>query len=182
MAVAGVILMNGQTAADEDAGRLEPYLAQPVRRWLVFTGRAAGVVVWLAIIGLVMLAAQLSSDAVFEVDIGMDRILPTVALCTLLGIFHGAVAAAVAGWTGRPGVVLGVGMALAVGGYVAIALFPISDALEPWRHASPWDWALGGDPLASATEAWRYAALGLPSLVIIGLGAWLFGRRDVQAA
>jgi ABC-2 type transport system permease protein len=153
-----------------------------VRRWLVFPGRAAGVVVWLAIIGLVMLAAQLSSDAVFEVDIGMDRILPTVALCTLLGIFHGAVAAAVAGWTGRPGVVLGVGMALAVGGYVAIALFPISDALEPWRHASPWDWALGGDPLASATEAWRYAALGLPSLVIIGLGAWLFGRRDVQAA
>ena len=182
MAVAGVILMNGQTAADEDAGRMEVYLAQPVRRWSVFLGRAGGVVVWLLIIGLVMLAAQLASDAVFDVDIATEQIVATVALCTLLGVFHGAVAAAVAGRTGRPGVVLGVGMALAVAGYIAIALFPISDVLEPWRHASPWDWALGGDPLASGTEAWRYLALGLPSLIIIGIGAWAFGRRDVQAA
>jgi ABC-2 type transport system permease protein len=182
MAVAGVIIMNSQTAADEDAGRMDVYLAQPVRRWSVFVGRAAGVVGWLLIIGLIMLAAQLGSDALFDVDIGTDRIIATVALCTLLGVFHGAVAAAIAGWTGRPGIVLGVGMALAVAGYIAIALFPISDVLEPWRHASPWDWALGGDPLASGTDAWRYLALGVPSLVIIGLGAWSFGRRDVKAA
>jgi ABC-2 type transport system permease protein len=182
MAVAGVILMNGQTAADEDAGRMEVYLAQPVRRWSVFLGRAAGIVGWLLVIGVVMLAAQLASDAVFDVDIATERIVATVVLCTLLGVFHGAVAAAVAGWTGRPGVVLGVGLAIAVAGYIAIALFPISDVLEPWRHASPWDWALGGDPLASGTEAWRYLALGLPSLAIIALGAWGFGRRDVQAA
>ena len=182
MAVAGVILMNGQTAADEDAGRMEVYLAQPVRRWSVFLGRAAGIVGWLLVIGVVMLAAQLASDAIFDVDIATERIVATVALCTLLGVFHGAVAAAVAGWTGRPGVVLGVGLAIAVAGYIAIALFPISDVLEPWRHASPWDWALGGDPLASGTEAWRYLALGLPSLAIIALGAWGFGRRDVQAA
>jgi len=182
MAVAGVILMNGQTAVDEDAGRMEVYLAQPVRRWSVFLGRAAGIVGWLLVIGVVMLAAQLASDAVFDVDIATERIVATVVLCTLLGVFHGAVAAAVAGWTGRPGVVLGVGLAIAVAGYIAIALFPISDVLEPWRHASPWDWALGGDPLASGTEAWRYLALGLPSLAIIALGAWGFGRRDVQAA
>jgi ABC-2 type transport system permease protein len=72
-------------------------------------------------------------------------------------------------------------MALAVGGYVVMALFPISDVLEPWRHVSPWDWALGGDPLAMPTEAWRYLALGGPAVVLIAAGAWLFGRRDVQA-
>jgi ABC-2 type transport system permease protein len=72
-------------------------------------------------------------------------------------------------------------MALAVAGYVAIALFPISDVLAPWRHASPWDWALGGDPLKNATDAWRYLALGVPAAVLIGLGTWAFGRRDVQA-
>jgi ABC-2 type transport system permease protein len=72
-------------------------------------------------------------------------------------------------------------MAVAVLGYVMIALFPISDVLAPWRHASPWDWALGGDPLKTATEAWRYAALGVPALLLIGLGTWLFGNRDVAA-
>lgn len=181
LAIAGVLLMNGQTATDEDSGRMEPYLAQPVSRAAVFLGRVAGVTVWLLVIGLLMLAAQLASDAIFGLEIGTDRIVATIVLCLLLGAFHAGVAALIAGWTGRPGLVLAVGMALAVAGYVAIALFPISDVLEPWRHVSPWDWALGGDPLKNATEAWRYLALALPALAFIGIGAWAFGRRDVQA-
>jgi ABC-2 type transport system permease protein len=94
----------------------------------------------------------------------------------------GLVAALIAGWTGRPGPVLGVGMTLAVAGYVAVALFPLSEVLKPWRHASPWDWALGGDPLTGTTDAWRYLALGVPAVLLIPAGAWLFGRRDITAA
>jgi len=182
LAVAGVLLMNGQTASEEDSGRMEPYLAQPVTRGGVFIGRAIGVAFWLVVIGAVMLAAQLASNAAFDLEIGTDRMLATVALCVLLGAFHGGFAALVAGVTGRPGLVLGVGLAVAVGGYVAIALFPLSDVLEPWRHASPWDWAFGGDPLGEATEAWRYLALAGPAVALTALGAWAFGRRDVTAA
>jgi ABC-2 type transport system permease protein len=181
LAVAGVLIMNGQTASDEDSGRMEAYLAQPVTRAAVFLGRAAGVVAWLVGIGLMLLVAQLAADSVFGLQIATDRIVATVVLCVLLGVLHAGLAAFVAGWTGRPGVVLGIGMAVAVLGYVMIALFPISDVLAPWRHASPWDWALGGDPLKTATEAWRYAALGVPALLLIGLGTWLFGNRDVAA-
>jgi ABC-2 type transport system permease protein len=181
LAVAGVRWMNGQTASEEDSGRMEAYLAQPVTRGGVFLGRAAAAVVWVIGIGLLMLIAQLVADAVVGLQIGLDRILATMALCVLLGLLHAGVAALIAGWTGRPGLVLAVGMALAVAGYVAIALFPISDVLAPWRHASPWDWALGGDPLTTATEAWRYLALGVPAAVLIGVGTWAFGRRDVQA-
>lgn len=182
MAVAGVLIMNGQTAADEDAGRMEVYLAQPVRRTSVFLGRAGGVGLWLVFIGLFMLAGQLAADAFFGLDIDAARVVTTIVLCTLLGLFHAGFAAAVAGWLGRPGIVLGVGMALAVAGYVAVALFPLSDVLEPWKHASPWDWALGGDPLVNATEAWRYFALGVPAVVMAALGALAFTRRDVSAA
>lgn len=182
MAVAGVLLMNGQTASEEDAGRMEAYLAQPVTRGGVFVGRAVGIGVWLMVIGLVMLAAQLLSNELFELEVGLNRMMATVALCTLLGAFHAGLAALVAGRTGRPGLVLGVGLAVAIAGYVAIALFPISDVLEPWRHASPWDWALGGDPLAEPTEWWRYAVLGLPAITMVGIGAWAFNRRDVTAA
>jgi ABC-2 type transport system permease protein len=182
MAVAGVLLMNGQTASEEDAGRMEAYLAQPVTRGGVFVGRAVGIGVWLVVIGLVMLAAQLISNELFELEVGLNRMMATVALCTLLGAFHAGLAALVAGRTGRPGLVLGVGLAVAIAGYVAIALFPISDVLEPWRHASPWDWALGGDPLAEPTEWWRYAVLGIPAITMVGIGAWAFNRRDVTAA
>ena len=38
LAVAGVLLMNGQTASDEDSGRMEAYLAQPVTRQAIFIG------------------------------------------------------------------------------------------------------------------------------------------------
>lgn len=181
LAVSGVLLMNGQTAADEDSGRMEPYLAQPVARHEIFLGRVGGVFAWLLVIGVLMLAAQLISDEIFGLEIAADRIIATVILCLLLGLFHAGVAALVAGWTGRPGLVLGVGIALAVAGYVVMALFPISNVLEPWRHVSPWDWALGGDPLSNATEAWRYLVLGIPALALVGIGAWAFGRRDVQA-
>ena len=180
LAVAGVLLMNGQTASDEDSGRMEAYLAQPVTRQGIFIGRAAGVGLWLVFIGVAMLAVQLVSDEVFGLDIPAENVVATVTLCVLLGAFHAGVAAVVAGVTGRPGLVLAVGMALAIAGYVAIALFPISDVLEPWRHASPWDWALGGDPLTTPTEAWRYIVLGVPALVLVAIGAWAFGRRDVQ--
>ncbi|MGH2457121.1 MAG: ABC transporter permease subunit [Candidatus Limnocylindria bacterium] len=182
LAVAGVLLMNGQTASEEDSGRMESYLAQPVTRGGVFVGRALGVGLWLVVIGLFMLGAQLASNAAFDLEIGTDRIIATVALCVLLGAFHAGLAMLVAGATGRPGLVLAVGLAVAVAGYVAIALFPISDVLEPWRHASPWDWALGGDPLGSPTEWWRYAALGAPAVALAAAGTWAFGRRDVSAA
>ena len=180
MAVAGVLLMNGQTASDEDSGRMEAYLAQPVTRQGIFIGRAAGVGLWLIFIGVVMAVVQVISDEIFGMDIGADSVVTTVILCVLLGAFHAGVAALVAGLTGRPGLVLAAGMALAIAGYVAIALFPISEVLAPWRHASPWDWALGGDPLTNPTGAWRYAALGVPAIVLTAIGAWAFGRRDVQ--
>ena len=181
LAVAGVLLMNGQTATDEDSGRMEPYLAQPVTRVSIFLGRVAAVLFWLLVIGLLVLATQLVADELVDLEIATDRIVPTVILCVLLGVLHAAVAALVAGWTGRPGLVLGVGMALAVGGYVVMALFPLSDVLEPWRNVSPWAWALAGDPLVNETEPWRYLALIGPAALLIAAGTWLFRMRDVQA-
>lgn len=182
LVVAGVFLMNGQTAADEDSGRMEAYLAQPVSRPAVFLGRAAGVLLWMAIIGGVVLGVQLLANAVVDLDIGADRVAATVVLCTLLGLLHAGLAALVAGVTARPGLVLGIGLAVAIAGYVALALFPLSDVLDPWRVISPWEWALGGDPLRQPTEAWRYGVLAIPALVLVVLGAAAFNARDVRAA
>ncbi len=43
------------------------------------------------------------------------------------------------------------------------------------------DWAFGGDPLEQVTELWRYAALAVPSIVLIALGLVAVDRRDVMA-
>lgn len=182
LAVAAVMLTTGQTAGEEDAGRMELYLAQPVSRQAVFIGRVSASLLWLLAIAGVMLIAQLASDAVFGLSIGTDRVVATVVLCSLLAAWYGGLTALVAGWVARPGLAIGIGIALVVAGYVMIALFPISEVLAPWRHISPWDWALGGDPLLNPTEVWRYLALGVPALAMAAAGTLAFGRRDVQSA
>ena len=102
LAAAAIALVNGQTAGDEAAGRLELYLAQPVDRRAVFLGRAIGAFVAVVVITVVLAVVQLGADALFGLTIALDRLLSTLALCALLGLLHGSLAVAVAGLRARP--------------------------------------------------------------------------------
>ena len=182
LAVAAVAAANGLTAAEEDSGRMETYLSQPVSRRSVFVGRTVVLIVWSLVMTGVILIAQLLSDAVVGLEIDAARVASTVVLCGLLALLFGTLALAVAGWLPRPSIVLSIGIAAAVGGYLVSALFPLSDLLEPLSRLSPWKWAFGGDPLVNAAELWRYVALAIPALALVVLGIAGFVRRDVRAA
>ncbi|MGO8686130.1 MAG: ABC transporter permease subunit [Candidatus Dormibacteria bacterium] len=177
-----IYFVSSLTAGEEDAGRLELVLTQPVPRRAVFAGRAAAALAGLAVIAVVTALAQFGSDATVNLSIGADRLGATLALAVLLALFHGCLAVAVAGLRSRPSVVLGVAFLVAIAGMVVSLLFPLSAALKPFAHLSPWDWAFGGDPLVNGAPAWRYLALGLPSLALGVFGVWAFGRRDIRAA
>jgi beta-exotoxin I transport system permease protein len=182
LALAAVALANGQTASEEANGRLELILAQPVDRRAVFAARAVAVLVALVILTFVLAVTQVVADAVVGLRIDAGYLVATIALCALLGALYGSLAVALAGIVARPSLVLGVGIALAIGGYLVAALFPLSSLLAPWGHLSPWDWALGGHPLEQPTDAWRYVALAVPSVVLTAVGVLAVGRRDVAAA
>jgi len=181
-AAAGVMFANGASAGEEDAGRLELWLAQPVTRQAVFGGRVVAVLGWLAVLAVVVLASQLVSNAAFGLEIAGARVVETVALCALLGALYAGLAFAVAGITGRPGPVLAMGLGLALVGYLVAALFPLSDALEGWAWLSPWDWALGTDPLVNPAEPIRYVALLAGAAALLAVGGIAFARRDVRSA
>lgn len=182
LAIAAVAAANGCTAAEEDAGRMETYLSQPVSRRNVFIGRAVAMTGWLVILTTTVLLVQLISDAVVGLQIDATRVASTVVLCGLLALLFGALALAIAGWLPRPSLVLAIGVAAGVGGYLVAALFPLSDALEPLSGLSPWKWALGGDPLVNAAEPWRYVALIVPAVVLVVVAVAGFTRRDIRAA
>lgn len=181
-AVAGVMFANSSTAVEEDAGRLEIVLAQPITRRAFMVARSLAVLAWLAVLAVVVLASQLVSDAAFDLEIDPARVVSTIVLCALLGAFFAGLAIAIAGVSARPGLVLAIGLGLALVGYLVSALFPLSDLLAPWRQLSPWEWALGGDPLVNAAEPWRYAALALPALLLTIVGIVAFDRRDIRSA
>ena len=178
---AAVALTNGQTSGEEDAGRLELLLAQPASRTASWTGRVVALVVAIAVVVTVTLVAQLAFDAAIGLEMPVANIASTVVLCGLLALLHAGLAFAIAGWLPRPSWTLGLPIAVGVVGYVVVALFPLQEALAPWRHVSPWDWAFGDDPLANPTAAWRYAALAVPAAALAALGAVGFTRRDVRS-
>ncbi|HET7028732.1 MAG TPA: ABC transporter permease subunit [Candidatus Limnocylindrales bacterium] len=182
LAIAAIAAANGLTAAEEDSGRLEIYLAQPVSRGALFLGRALAVAAWVAVITILILAVQLASDSIVGLAIDTGLVVATVVLCGLLALAHGALALAVAGWSARPALVLSIGVAVVVAGYLVAALFPLSDVLEPLQALSPWEWALGGDPLVNAAEPWRYVSLVVPTVALTIFGLVGFTRRDVRAA
>ena len=182
LAAAAVVLVNGQTAGEEASGRLELYLAQPIDRRMLFLGRAIATLVAVAVITVAITAVQVGADAVVGLRIDSGYLLATIALCALLAVLHGSLALAIAGLRGRPSLVMGIGLAVALAGCLVVALFPLSPVLAPWQHLSPWDWALGGGPLEHATEIWRYLALAVPSVVLAAIGVISVARRDIAAA
>ncbi len=182
LAAAAVGFINSLTSSEEDAGRLEVILSQPVARQAVFLGRVIAAFGCIVVISLVTAVVQFGADAAFDLRIGGDRLIATLALCTLLALFSAGVALAVAGLTARPSLVLGVGLLVTIGGAIVAALFPLSTSLADLAHISPWDWAFAGDPLVNGTELWRYLVLGVPAVVMTGFGVWAFGRRDIAAA
>ncbi len=182
LAVAAVAAANGLTAGEEDSGRMETFLSQPVTRQSVFLGRTVALVAWLVVMTGFILVIQLASDAVVGLEIDTMRVVSTVVLCGFLALLFGTLALAVAGWLPRPSLVLAIGIASAVGGYLIAALFPLSDPLKPVSNLSPWKWALGGDPLVNGAEVWRYVALIIPVLALMAVAVAGFIRRDVRAA
>jgi ABC-2 type transport system permease protein len=181
LAGAAIGFANSLISSEEDAGRLELTLSQPVTRQEVFLGRTVAVFACTILLTLAVAVAQVLSDAAFDLRIAADRLAATLVLSGLLALLHGGLALAVAGLVARPAVVLGVGLFAAVGGCTAAALLPLTG----WRelvHVVPWDWAFSGDPLTRPTEPWRYLALAVPAIVLAGFGAWAFGRRDVNSA
>jgi ABC-2 type transport system permease protein len=182
LAVAAVMLVNGQTANEEAAGRLELYLAQPVDRRAVLLGRVIAVLVALIVITGVLLITQVASDAVVDLSIDTRYVLATIVLSGLLAAFHGSLAVALAGLLPRPSLVVGICLGVTFAGLIVSSLFQLSDVLAPWRHLSPWDWALGGNPLEQATDLWRYAALAVPSVILTAIGVFAVARRDVSGA
>jgi len=179
---AGVMFANGAIAAEEEAGRLELFLAQPVSRSAFMAGRTVAIGAWLVVLTAIVLASQLASDAAFGLRIDQSRVVATIVLCALLGALDAGLCIAIAGARARPSLVLSVGLGMAFASYLVAVLFPLNNVLGPWRHVSPWDWALGGDPLVNGAEPWRYVALAGLAVALTILGVAAFGRRDIRSA
>lgn len=166
----------------EEAGRLEPLLANPVTRTRVAVERYLAGAGLLAVLVAAFAAATLGLAAAVDALDGVDIVglLGASAAAGALALLHQSLAYAIGAATGRRGPAVGVAAAVAVGGYLIYSLLSLVDALAPLRYATPWYWYLQRNMLAQGVPP---AAVVVPlalSAVLLAAGWALFRRRDLR--
>lgn len=168
-----------ETAGEEQAGGFELVLGAPVHRYELLLGKALAVGVAIVVLMTGTGLAMALGGVVVDLGVPVVRLLAATTALALLGLAFGAVTFAVAGVTGRRGVSLGVGAGLAVSLYVLYGFAPLVPALDGLRPLTPFDHAIGYDPLSNGLEG--FGSLVLGAITVLGIAAGLVGfeRRDV---
>lgn len=166
-------------AGDEEDGRLELLLAQPVTRGDLVAGRTLALGVNLALLGLVVFGTALAGAALVGADLDAGRLGAVTAQVTLLAWLLGALALAVGTASGRPGLASGVAFALTLAGYLVHSLSPQVAALRELRPVSPFWYAIGESPFRGEVHPANALVLLLAGLACVLLAVPAFLRRDV---
>ena len=169
------------TAGDEDGGILETVLALPVSRRSVMTERGLAVVLYTVALGLVVEVVLTGSGAIVHLGLPPAHLSAGVTAVVALALLHGAVAFAAAGIGARRSTALGITTGVAVAGYFLHALAPLNSLVAPLRRLSPWDWALGNDPLQHGWNVGGLLLLLAIGLILAGAGIVSVTRRDIHS-
>lgn len=167
-------------AGEEETGRLDLTLAHPASRWSVVLQRFAAIVVGMLAVCAVLALALLAISGPAQLgSIATANLFAASFQLALLGILFGALALGVGAATGRRSLVYAVVAIVAVVGYFGNNLAPTIGGLEWLADLSPFQYALGGQPLRNGIQLADSAVLAVASIVLVALGGLRFDRRDV---
>lgn len=179
IAVYAAFRATSETAAEEQDGGFELVLGAPVARWQLYLGKYLTVMVAVAVIMLGLALLTILGAVLVGMDIGLARILAATTAMTFLGWAFAGFGFLVAGLTGSRGLTLGLGVGAAVGLYIWYSFAPLVASLEAFRWISPYDHAIGYDPVRNGLDL--LASLALLAIALVGLfgGIVAFSRRDI---
>ncbi|GAA1533694.1 hypothetical protein GCM10009678_15000 [Actinomadura kijaniata] len=167
-------------SADEESGYLDLLLAHPIGRTRLLLHRFAALTAGTVLIALVVLAGMLAIRTSAELDsISVTNFAAQALHLALLGLLFGALATGIGAATGksRP-VVFGVTAGVGVLAYAVNGFAPQIGA--DWlRHLTPFHYYIGGEPLKNGLQLADAGVLAAATVVLIALGTWRFGRRDL---
>ena len=177
-----IAMTTALTSGDEDAGRLELLHALPLERRMIWLARWGAATAMLGVIVLVTTTAVSASLVPFSLDeAGFGPVIAATLACGALAAFHGSVAYLVGGLGGSRGLALGSAVGVLLVGYIVAFVLPISDALSGARRWSPWNWAIGEQPVSDGVGV-GLLTIVLATAALVAIGTWAVERRDVRSA
>lgn len=167
-------------AGEEQAGRMQVLLAQPLGRGRIYAVTAVTVAVYSTVIALALFLGTWAGARLARVDLSLANLAWACGLLLLLGVFFGFLALLLSAATGRPSLVSGGTAAIAVGSYFGYTLLAASGH-PGWGRWSPFSAYLTGPPLAAGVDRWQPVWLSVGALACLGLGLAFWLRRDVRS-
>jgi len=168
------------TAGEEERGTADLLLSLPILRGRVLAAKVVAMVLGVLIVTLAGVVTILVGAPLVDLSVGTVEVLAAAAMTALLGLFFGVVGLLLGAVSGTRAVALGGGIGLAIAAFLLHLLAPMADWLEPWQKASPFYWALDGEPLINGIDLGAVALLVTVSIVLLAVTARVFRRRDIS--
>jgi len=166
-------------AGEEEDGTLELELTAPVARRSLVLQRVLALWMSTFIVVAAVCATSLLQVGVLRLDVSVENVLAGSAGLLLLVMGFGTVALAAGAMTGRRGIGLGIGSAVAVLSYM---LNSVGEVLQAdWMlTVSPFAWFLGARPLFDGFDWTSLAALAAVSIVAAAVAVVGYERRNLM--
>ena len=181
IAATAITAAAGSTAGEEESGILSLVLAHPVGRSRLLVEKAAAVAVAVLIIALGTWLGLVAGVAVAGGGISIGHQAALAVHLAFFGFATGALALALAGFTGRKAVAAGVAGAFAVAGFLINGFAPLVDGVTWLKFASPFYYYAGHDPLGNGVDLGDLAVLGIATAALTAIAAMGFRHRDLRA-
>ncbi|MDH3706090.1 MAG: ABC transporter permease subunit [Acidimicrobiia bacterium] len=173
---AGASLLAGE---DED-GRLQLLLAQPVARTAAVLAKAAVVIAEVVLVVAVVVVLIAVFGPLVDLDVGLGGLTAAGLGSALFGGLHGGIALLAGALTGRRSTAMGVAIVVGVGGYLLSSLAELASWLEPFRFVSPMYHAVAGDPVSNGVPVTNYVVLAVAVAAVIIAAVAVFRGHDLH--
>jgi ABC-2 type transport system permease protein len=178
-----ILALSGTLAGEARRGSLDFVAATPMGKRRLALEKLAAHVTAMGLSMAFLVVATLVASAVFgnpELgdEVSLAGAIGFALWVGLMGLVSGSVAFALAPIVGR-GSAAGVAGAVLLGSFLLGGYAPYVPELEPFATVSWFHWTYGHVPLAGQFDWASLILVAAVTVVLLGLGVWLFVRRDI---
>jgi ABC-2 type transport system permease protein len=179
MIVVTVMMGARALAGEEELGSMDLLLANPIPRTRVVFGKTAAMVIVTLGVGVATFLGTAAGAWLGGLDMSYANIAVASLMSVLLALGFGGLALLVGGFSGKRRVASYTAAGAATVAYFANAFLPVSATLSGWARLSPFFWYGQNQPLSNGIDWGDAAVLAGIAVVLVGLAAVAFQRRDV---
>lgn len=168
-------------AGEEEDHTLDLLMVQPLGRWSLYSQKAGAVIIGVVVLVGVSVLPTLVLGSSLQIDIPVTNLLAVTMQLAAMSVLFALLAFAVGAATGRRSVAIAIAAAVAFVTYLVDGLGQTIDWLDAFRPLTPWYWFA---PVDALTDGWQFLGLAIllgVSVILLALGGWLFGRRNLRA-